>query len=245
MKKSQLKQLIKEEIRKVLNENNLLNENLPSNELRKIVLKYVNPKFHDSIENTYERYINFLQAYTKPVTGPNRKDVYPTIIKKLVKSKSIDPTEILTKYMKPDLDMLGDVMFKNSSAALSILKALDSSNLNETQEPYKSYEPYTFRKSSGYKEEVEQIKNLIKKTYPEYTNNNIGRIMDADMELASLAYKVYGINVSVDDIYDIINTEDPSELSRELIIAKNKIEDLTGEPMLALRQAMKELNIIP
>ena len=115
--------------------------------------------------------------------------------------------------------------------------------LNEDQKPI-NYEPYTFRKSSDYKEEVKQIKNLIKKTYPEYINKDIGNIMDADMELASLAYKVYGVNISIDDIYDIINTEDPSELSGELIIAKNKIEDLTGEPMLALRQAMKELNII-
>ena len=237
MKHSQLRQIIKEEIQKVLN------ENTPSNELRKLILKYINPKFHDSIENTYERYTNFLRGYTKPVTGPSRKDVYPTIIKKLVKIKSIDPTEILAKYREPDLDMLGDMMFKNPSAALSILKALDSFNVNETQKPYKTYEPYSFRKSSGYKEEIEQIKNLIKKTYPEYINNNIGNMIDADMELRVLAWKVYGINISIDDAYDILNTEDPSELSKELIDIKNQIENLTGEPMLALQQAMKELNI--
>ncbi len=115
--------------------------------------------------------------------------------------------------------------------------------LNEDEEPYKTYEPHTFRKSSGYKEEVEQIKNLIKKTYPEYINNDIGNIMDADMELRVLAWKVYGINISVDDAYDILNTEDPTELSKELILVKDKIESLTGEPMLALQQAMKELNI--
>jgi hypothetical protein len=108
---------------------------------------------------------------------------------------------------------------------------------------YKVYEPSTFRKSSGYEEEVEQIKNLIKKIYPEYINNDIGRIMDADIELVSLAYKVYGINVSADDVYAIINNEDSSELSNELIQAKSKIEKLTGEPVLALQQAMKELNI--
>jgi hypothetical protein len=115
--------------------------------------------------------------------------------------------------------------------------------LNEDEESYKTYEPHTFRKSSGYKEEVEQIKNLIKKTYPEYINNDIGNIMDADMELRVLAWKVYGINISVDDTYDILNTEDPTELSKELILVKDKIESLTGEPMLALQQAMKELNI--
>jgi len=110
---------------------------------------------------------------------------------------------------------------------------------------YKVYGPSTFRKPAGYKEEVEQIKNLIKKTYPEFINNDIGRMQDADMELVSLAYKVYGINVSVDDIYDIINyeDEDSSELSNELIKAKSEIEKLTGEPMIALRQAMEELNI--
>ena len=118
--------------------------------------------------------------------------------------------------------------------------------INENEEfhgDYKVYEPSTFRKLSGYKEEVEQIKDLIKKTYPEYINNDIGRVMDADIELVSLAYKVYGINVSVDDVYTIINNEDQSELSNELIQAKSKIEELTGEPMLALQQAMKELNI--
>lgn len=130
----------------------------------------------------------------------------------------------------------------NKSHLKQLIKEEILKVLKEGQKPI-NYEPYTFRKSSDYKEEVEQIKSLIKKTYPEYVNNDIGNIMDADMELASLAYKVYGINVSIDDIYDIINTEDPSELSRELIIAKNKIEDLTGEPMLALRQAMEELNI--
>jgi len=237
MKHSQLRQIIKEEIEKVLN------ENTPSNELRKLILKYINPKFHDSIENTYERYANFLRGYTKPVTGPSRKNVYPTIIKNLVKIKSIDPTEILNKYREPDLDMLGDMMFKNPSAVLSILKALDSFNVNENQKSYKTYEPYSFRKSSGYKEEIEQIKNLIKKTYPEYVNNNIGNIIDADMELRVLAWKVYGINISLDDAYDILNNEDPSELSKELIDTKNQIENLTGEPMLALQQAMKKLNI--
>jgi len=115
--------------------------------------------------------------------------------------------------------------------------------INEDQDKYKTYEPFTFRKPSGYREEVNQIKNEIKKTYPDYINNDIGNIMDADMELACLAYKVYGINMSVDDAYDIINNEDPSELPRNLILVKSKIEDLTGEPMLALRQAMKELNI--
>ena len=237
LRKSTLRQIIKEEIREVLN------ENTPSNELRDIVLKYINPKFHDKIENTYERYIGFLQAYTKPVTGPNRKGVYPTIVKKLVKAKSIDPTEILTKYRKHDLDMLGDVMFKNSSAALKILKDLDSSNLDETQKQYKTYEPYTFRKTSGYKEEVEQIKYSIKKTYPEFIGNNIGNIMDADMELRVLAWKVYGINITVDEAYDILLVDDPLELPKELIIKKDKIENLTGEPMLALRQAMEDLNI--
>lgn len=115
---------------------------------------------------------------------------------------------------------------------------------NETYGSYKVYEPHSFRKPSGYKEEVEQIKNLIRKTYPEYINNDIGRIPEADMDLRVLAWKVYGINLSVDDAYSIINAEDNTELSKELILIKNKIEDLTGEPMLALGQAMKELNIV-
>ena len=108
---------------------------------------------------------------------------------------------------------------------------------------YTVYEPSTFRKPSGYKEEVEQIKNLIKQTYPDYVNADISRIMDANMELASVAYKVYGINISVDDIYELVNSEDPSELPQNLIQAQKAIENLTGEPMIALSQAMKELNI--
>lgn len=115
--------------------------------------------------------------------------------------------------------------------------------VTEDQDKYKTYEPYTFRKPSGYKEEVNQIKNEIKKSYPDYINNDIGDIMDADFELICLAYKVYGINMSVDDAYTIINNEDPSELPKNLIPIKDKIKDLTGEPMLALRQAMEELNI--
>jgi hypothetical protein len=110
-------------------------------------------------------------------------------------------------------------------------------------ENFTVYEPSTFRTPSGYKEEVEQIKNLIKQTYPEYVNTDISRIMDADMELASVAYKVYGINISVDDIYELINSEDPSELPQNLIQVQKAIENLTGEPMIALSQAMKELNI--
>ena len=108
---------------------------------------------------------------------------------------------------------------------------------------YKVYDPYTFRKPSGYKEEVNQIKDQIKKTYPEYIGKSIGRMPDADIELICLAYKVYGINISVEDAYTLINNEDPSELPERLLQVKSKIEKLTGEPMLALRQAMEELNI--
>jgi hypothetical protein len=122
-------------------------------------------------------------------------------------------------------------------------KVTTNSRMLTEAENFTAYEPSTFRTPSGYKEEVEQIKNLIKQTYPEYVNTDIGRIMDADMELASVAYKVYGINISVDDIYELINSEDPSELPQNLIQVQKAIENLTGEPMIALSQAMKELNI--
>jgi hypothetical protein len=126
-----------------------------------------------------------------------------------------------------------------------IIKEEISKILNEDKGPYITYNPSTFRKPSGYKEEVEQIKNLIKKTYPEYINNNIGNIIDADMELRVLAWKVYGFNISVDEAYDILSSieDDTSELPKELILKWNKIEELSGEPMIALRQAMEELNI--
>ena len=122
-------------------------------------------------------------------------------------------------------------------------KVTTNSRMLTEAEKYTVYEPSTFRTPSGYKEEVEQIKNLIKQTYPEYVNADISRIMDANMELASVAYKVYGINISVDDIYELVNSEDPSELPQNLIQAQKAIENLTGEPMIALSQAMKELNI--
>ena len=122
-------------------------------------------------------------------------------------------------------------------------KVTTNSRMLTEAENFTVYEPSTFRTPSGYKEEVEQIKNLIKQTYPEYVNTDISRIMDADMELASIAYKVYGINISVDDIYKLINSEDPSELPQNLIQVQKAIENLTGEPMIALSQAMKELNI--
>ncbi len=122
-------------------------------------------------------------------------------------------------------------------------KVTTNSRMLTEAENFTVYEPSTFRTPSGYKEEVEQIKNLIKQTYPEYVNTDISRIMDADMELASVAYKVYGINISVDDIYKLINSEDPSELPQNLIQVQKAIENLTGEPMIALSQAMKELNI--
>jgi hypothetical protein len=122
-------------------------------------------------------------------------------------------------------------------------KVTTNSRMLTEAENFTVYEPSTFRTPSGYKEEVEQIKNLIKQTYPEYVNTDISRIMDADMELASVAYKVYGINISVDDIYELINSEDPSELPQNLIQVQKAIENLTGEPMIALSQAMKELNI--
>jgi hypothetical protein len=122
-------------------------------------------------------------------------------------------------------------------------KVTTNSRMLTEAENFTVYEPSTFRTPSGYKEEVEQIKNLIKQTYPEYVNADISRIMDANMELASVAYKVYGINISVDDIYELVNSEDPSELPQNLIQAQKAIENLTGEPMIALSQAMKELNI--
>ena len=122
-------------------------------------------------------------------------------------------------------------------------KVTTNSRMLTEAENFTVYEPSTFRTPSGYKEEVEQIKNLIKQTYPEYVNTDISRIMDADMELASVAYKVYGINISVDDIYKLVNSEDPSELPQNLIQVQKAIENLTGEPMIALSQAMKELNI--
>ena len=122
-------------------------------------------------------------------------------------------------------------------------KVTTNSRMLTEAENFTVYEPSTFRTPSGYKEEVEQIKNLIKQTYPEYVNTDISRIMDADMELASVAYKVYGINISVDDIYELVNNEDPSELPQNLIQVQKAIENLTGEPMIALSQAMKELNI--
>jgi hypothetical protein len=122
-------------------------------------------------------------------------------------------------------------------------KVTTNSRMLTEAENFTVYEPSTFRTPSGYKEEVEQIKNLIKQTYPEYVNTDISRIMDADMELVSVAYKVYGINISVDDIYELVNSEDPSELPQNLIQVQKAIENLTGEPMIALSQAMKELNI--
>ena len=107
----------------------------PSKELRQAVLKYIKPEYHDKVENTYDRYINFLKAYTKPVTGNDRKEIYPAIVKNLVKAKSIDPSEILNHYRVENLDLLGDLMFKNSDVALSILKKLDSEKINENQSP--------------------------------------------------------------------------------------------------------------
>ena len=98
----------------------------PSKELRQAVLKYVKPEYQDKVENTYDRYINFLKAYTKPVTGKDRKEIYSAIVKNLVKTKSIDPSEILNHYRVENLDLLGDLMFKNPDVALSILKKLDN-----------------------------------------------------------------------------------------------------------------------
>jgi hypothetical protein len=107
----------------------------PSKELRQAVLKYVKPEYQDKVENTYDRYINFLKAYTKPVTGNDRKEIYPAIVKNLVKAKSIDPSEILNHYRVENLDLLGDLMFKNSDVALSVLKKLDQADdmMNENQ----------------------------------------------------------------------------------------------------------------
>jgi hypothetical protein len=107
----------------------------PSKELRQAVLKYIKPEYQDKVENTYDRYINFLKAYTKPVTGNDRKEIYPAIVKNLVKAKSIDPSEILNHYRVENLDLLGDLMFKNSDVALSVLKKLDQANdmMNENQ----------------------------------------------------------------------------------------------------------------
>jgi hypothetical protein len=107
----------------------------PSKELRQAILKYVKPEYQDKVENTYDRYINFLKAYTKPVTGNDRKEIYPAIVKNLVKAKSIDPSEILNHYRVENLDLLGDLMFKNSDVALSVLKKLDQADdmMNENQ----------------------------------------------------------------------------------------------------------------
>jgi hypothetical protein len=107
----------------------------PSKELRQAVLKYIKPEYQDKVENTYDRYINFLKAYTKPVTGNDRKEIYPAIVKNLVKAKSIDPSEILNHYRVENLDLLGNLMFKNSDVALSVLKKLDQANdmMNENQ----------------------------------------------------------------------------------------------------------------
>jgi len=105
----------------------------PSKELRQAVLKYIKPEYQDKVENTYDRYINFLKAYTKPVTGNDRKEIYPAIVKNLVKAKSIDPSEILNHYRVENLDLLGDLMFKNSDVALSILKKLDGEKINKNK----------------------------------------------------------------------------------------------------------------
>lgn len=105
----------------------------PSEQLRQIVLKYIKPEYHDKVENTYDRYINFLKAYTKPVTGKDRKGIYPAIIKNLVKVKSIDPSEILNHYKVENLDLLGDLMFKTPDVALSILKKLDKDKITESE----------------------------------------------------------------------------------------------------------------
>lgn len=105
----------------------------PSEQLRQIVLKYIKPEYHDKVENTYDRYINFLKAYTKPVTGKDRKGIYPAIIKNLIKVKSIDPSEILNHYKVENLDLLGDLMFKTPDVALSILKKLDKDKITESE----------------------------------------------------------------------------------------------------------------
>jgi hypothetical protein len=110
----------------------------PSKELRQAVLKYIKPEYQDKVENTYDRYINFLKAYTKPVTGKDRKEIYSAIVKNLVKTKSIDPSEILNHYRVENLDLLGDLMFKNSDVALSVLKKLDGI-LTENEETNSNY----------------------------------------------------------------------------------------------------------
>lgn len=99
----------------------------PSKELRKIVLKLIKPDYHDSFPNTYEAFVKFLHAYTKGVVRGIKQDVYPKIIKQLVKDKGIqDYQDLLKKYHTGDLDSLGDMAFKQPGTAVSILKDLDN-----------------------------------------------------------------------------------------------------------------------
>jgi len=216
----------------------------PSEQMHKLLLTYIKPEFHDKYPKDYGKYFDTIQA-----GGAVKKDKrrWLDFLNKLVNSKITDKEQILdvAKIMGAEgLEGLADRLTKIPLGS-QILKRFDhpSSPVQEESKTPVVYTADTFRKPSEYKEEVEQIKNLIKKTYPEYVNSDISSILDADMELVSIAYKVYGINVSVDDIYTIINNEDPSELPQELQQAQKAIEGLTGEAMLALKQAMKDLNI--
>jgi hypothetical protein len=249
------------DLRKYLIENKIttqsrLNENelgVPSEGMHKVIVSYIRPEFKDKYAKDYKKYWTLLNVQAKPLGGSTKPQVWMNFLNDLIRNRVVSKDALILfseKYNHggPGLQGLATYLFKQG--APDIIEKIDNlrgpapenSPVQGTGD-YTVYEPSTFRKPSGYKEEVEQIKNLIKRTYPEYVNTDISLERDADMELASIAYKVYGINISVDDIYKLINNEDPSELPKNLKQTQKAIEDLTGEPMIALKQAMKELNI--
>jgi len=123
-----------------LNENEL---GTPSEGMHNTLLSYIRQDARATYPKDYNKYFIFLRAQAKPMSGPNKPQIWMKFLKDLVKNKAVSMNDLIDFSEKgynsggPGLEGLATYLFKQGNP--EILRKIDNlsnqSNINESMFP--------------------------------------------------------------------------------------------------------------
>jgi len=114
---------------------------IPSDGMHNVMLSYIRPDARDTYPKDYNKYFIFLRAQAKPMSGPNKPQIWMRFLKDLVKNKVVSMNDLIDFSEKgynsggPDLEGLATYLFKQGTPDIvQKIDNLSKSKLNENED---------------------------------------------------------------------------------------------------------------
>lgn len=160
----------------------------PSDGMHQVMLSYIKPEFKDSYPKDYNKYFSFLKAKSKPLSGPNKPQVWLKFLNDLIKNKVVSLNDLLEfskKYTDGDDGIKGVAGRLYKQGNPDDLKTIDNLSKSDLEEMARAKVSYALNidKAQELKDIIDMAKGNVKKALEYLLDKETMSVADVAKEL--------------------------------------------------------------